>query len=97
MATVWLLEVRQAGTPACFRLVSDGLPAGADDVKVALSTSPGGCMTPITQLHTHDYHAAGTNEAYVSRVVEDVRKAVKALDWKGGVVPTGYRFHKIEV
>ena len=97
MATVWVLEVRgSVHEPARFRLLSDMLPVGAEKLTVSLSTSPGGCMTSLTALHTHDWHAGGTAEDYVSRVVNDVRKQLKTLDWAHSV-PTGYRFHQINV
>ena len=97
MATVWVLEVRKnEHEPARFRLLADVLPAEADALTVSLSTSPGGCQTPLTSLHTHDWHAAGTAGDYVERVVNDVRKQLGTLDWTKAV-PTGYKFHQVEV
>ena len=96
MADIWLVEFRPHGSPACFRLLADALPPGADDLLVSLATLPGGCMTPVTSLHTHDYHAAGATQEYIDRVVTDTRKQLKTLNWKEAL-PTGYKFHRIDV
>lgn len=86
----------KTGGAICWRLLADALPPGADSATVALSAStPGGCPTPITRLFEHDHHAAGHDEAYVERVLEDTAKAIKAL--KGKPQPTGYKIYKVNV
>lgn len=96
---VYLVEQR-FGTGICWRLLADTLPVTADTLMIPLASSdPHGCPTPVTALHNHDYHAAGTSAEYVERVIRDVTQGLKkGLSWSpGNVAPTGYVIHKLEV